>query len=622
MKRKFCAVLACAGIALLLGGLLAATEPASLRLIEFSADATTARVSASSAQVTFKPQTNAPGGQLDVAVLPGKEHYPGISIKPQGAVWDLARFGHVDVRLTNTSAKAIAATVRVDDDADASRNPWNGEITTIKAGSTETIRVRFGYSWGRRGYALDAARIAKVQVYLGKSDVEQSVRIESIEAGGSTGEKPAVPPDRVLIKPKDGILLGLGSNIDLSKQVERRQADATIVAGDAGQSLHISFPRMASETGLLLKPAMGRWDFRDCTQVTVHARNVGKTPVTLRARLESAGGDSEWVSADAPAAPGAEQEIAIPFAGTSLWTGTPKSGPQFNSDAVTGVAIELPAADTERELLVDSIRAALSPAPHFPEWLGKRPPVEGKWTQTLNDNFDGTSVDSSHWDIYGENYWDKQSHFSKDNVIVGGGVVKLRFEKKRGHPNDDPKRKEGDYTTGFLTSFGKWTQRYGYFEARMKLPSAPGLWPAFWTMPDRGAGSAKRGSTGDGGMEFDIMEYLTRYGPNRYNIAMHWDGYGKDHKSIGSERIYLRPDKDGFITSGLLWEPGRLTFYCNGAKVAEWENPRVSNVPAHLMFTLPCGGWGGNDLDDSGLPDDFVIDWVRAWQRDDLAAAK
>ena len=101
---------------------------------------------------------------------------------------------------------------------------------------------------------------------------------------------------------------------------------------------------------------------------------------------------------------------------------------------------------------------------------------------------------------------------------------------------------------------------------------------------------------------------------------MHWDGYGKNHKSTGSDHIYVRADKEGFITSGMLWEPGKLTFYCNGAPVATWSNPRVSNVPGHIMFTLPCGGWGGNDLDNSGLPDDFVIDWVRAWQREDLAA--
>ena len=51
------------------------------------------------------------------------------------------------------------------------------------------------------------------------------------------------------------------------------------------------------------------------------------------------------------------------------------------------------------------------------------------------------------------------------------------------------------------------------------------------------------------------MEHLTRWGPYRYNIAMHWDGYGKEHKSTGSDRIYVQPDADGFIAAGLLGSP-------------------------------------------------------------------
>ena len=37
------------------------------------------------------------------------------------------------------------------------------------------------------------------------------------------------------------------------------------------------------------------------------------------------------------------------------------------------------------------------------------------------------------------------------------------------------------------------------------------------------------------------------------------------------------------------------------------------------MFTLPAGGWDNDPLDDARLPADFVIDYVRVWQRRDLA---
>ena len=129
------------------------------------------------------------------------------------------------------------------------------------------------------------------------------------------------------------------------------------------------------------------------------------------------------------------------------------------------------------------------------------------------------------------------------------------------------------------------------------------------------AGTARE-DTRDGGMEFDILEYLARYGPYRYNVACHRDGYEKDHKSLGTERIYVQPDKEGFYTAGLLWEPGSATFYCQGKAVAHWKDPRVSSVPMYILFTAVSGGWGGNVLTGEGLPSDYVLDYVRAWQRE------
>jgi beta-glucanase (GH16 family) len=298
-------------------------------------------------------------------------------------------------------------------------------------------------------------------------------------------------------------------------------------------------------------------------------------------------------------------------------TGTP-----FANDKADAVEIRI-GHEGEALLLVESVMATVTPAA-VPDWVGKRPPVEGDWSLTFHDEFDGDSVDLERWNIYTENYWDKLSHFSKDNLILGDGCIRLRMERKTGHENDDPARKTTDYAVGFLNTYGKWAQRYGYFEARMKLPTAPGLWPAFWLMPDRGPRfipQSQRGDTGHGGMEFDIMEYLTRWGPYRYNIAMHWDGYQKDHKSIGSGTIYVRPDRDGFITAGLLWTPGSAVYYCNGQIVAEWRNDRISNVPSYPMFDMVTGGWDNDPIDDDLLPADFVIDYIRIWQRSDLASA-
>jgi beta-glucanase (GH16 family) len=357
--------------------------------------------------------------------------------------------------------------------------------------------------------------------------------------------------------------------------------------------------------------------------------------------VASNGGATAWGALAKPLAPGETAPITATFVAATPWQGIPDAskthwdgqkdtGTKFQSDTVK--AVVLAADENGAELRVQAITAQATPM-ETPPWLGQRPPVEGDWVKSFAEEFDTATIDAAKWNIYGENFWDKASHFSKDNLLLGGGVAKLRYEKKRGCHNDDPKQtlaltnpkvSESAYATGFLDTYGKWTQRYGYFEARMKLPSAPGLWPAFWLMPDRGVAAGpqwKRADTGNGGMEFDIMEHLTRWGPYRYNIAMHWDGYGKAHKQTGSTGIYFQPDTEGFITAGLLWTPGLIVIYANGKEVARWESPRISNVQSHLMFTHVMGGWDNNALDDAKLPADFVIDYVRCWQRRDLASA-
>ncbi|KPK60110.1 MAG: hypothetical protein AMK73_08270 [Planctomycetes bacterium SM23_32] len=372
---------------------------------------------------------------------------------------------------------------------------------------------------------------------------------------------------------------------------------------------------------------------RDCLEVRVSLRNGGQVPVTPRVRVESNRGPTDWAAPPAPLAPGAALEVAVPFAASVPWRGVrrdtdppswggqPGTGTEFGSDAVGAVTFSADRPQAGAVVVVEAVRAGLAAGPELPDWLGKRPPVQGDWVRTFDDAFDGSALDLSKWNNTGPNYWDRTSHWSKDNLIVGGGVARLRYEKKTGRHNDEPDGKESDYAGGYLDTYGKWVQRYGYFEARMKLPTAPGLWPAFWMMPDRGTEAGPqwvRQSTRNGGMELDIMEHLTRWGPYHYHIAMHWDGYEEDHKTMGSSGIYVQPDEEGFFTAGLLWTPGLLVYYANGREVGRWEDPRVSSVASDMMFTMPMGGWDNSRLEDSRLPDELVIDYVRAWQRRDL----
>ncbi len=572
------------------------------------------RLAPSSAQVTVKPST--PPAGLVVTIQPGDEGYPGVALKPEGVAWDLSKFGHVEARVVNIGEKGSSIALRVDNTDKDNGNPWNTESVFLKPGEAGTITTIFGYAYGKKpNYPLKPEAVTNLLLFALKSDVVQSFRIESLQAAGPAGEAPPIDPNSIRIKPENGFLLGNGAPLD-AKQLSAKNATAEL----KDNNLRVVFPANQNEQNVMIKPLQGRWDLRDALQMRVQLKNESAAPLSAKLRLESNGGPSDWVSETLEA--GAVREIIVPFFDATPENLSDKKKPnKINNDAVSALVIATDKADAERALSVQSIKADL-PALQLPDWLGKRPPVEGDWIKTLDENFDGP-LDETIWSVSGANYWDKQSHWSKDNVLIENGTAKLRYEKKTGFNNDDPKEKQSDWQSGYLHTYDKWAQRYGYFEARMKLPNAPGLWPAFWMMPDRGNRADpqwKRQDTKFSGMEFDIMEHLTRWGTNRYNVAMHYDGYDKDHKSIGSDKVYAQPDKDGYITAGLLWTPNSAIFYANGQEVSRWENERIANVPEILMFTLPMGGWDNDSLDVKKLPADFVIDYVRVWQRKDLAS--
>ena len=576
-----------------------------------------AQVTPSSAQVVF---TRGADG-LTVNIRPGEEGYPGVTLTPPGKVWDLSVFGHVEALVKNLGAKPVSVCLRIDDDGDWQANPWNAENVYLKAGETGTVKVIFGHLFGfKPGYPLKPAAVTKMLLFAGKSkDSLQSFLVQSLVAAGPAGEKPPVDLKSLRTVPPAGVLLSAEAGVDM--KTDAKDLTAVWSGTKTNGTLRLTLPPGRTEGRAALKPPVGRWNLRAGTELCATIRNDGKLPLTAAVAVESNGGPTESFTAKLP--PGVRQEIVVPFAHKQLWDGNDKkSGTHFTSETASGVTLTLARESGEGEgegsAVIESLVIA-APTVAMPGWLGKRPPADGKWKMTFQDEFDGMQVDTNKWSTYGENYWDKVSHFTKETTFVSGGLAHLRFEKKRGHHNDDPKRPESDYATGFLESFGKFTQRYGYFEARMKLPTAPGLWPAFWMMPDRGGTGPQwqRSDTKSGGMEFDIMEHLTRWGANRFNIAMHWDGYGKEHKSIGSTCVYFTPDKDGFVTSGLLWEPGLLVFYCQGREIGRWADERVASVPEDIMFTLPAGGWDNDWLDHAKLPDEFLIDYVRVWQRAD-----
>ncbi len=570
---------------------------------------------------------------ISVKVAPGKAG-PAVYVRPAEGMWDLSRFGHLEAMITNPMDVPLRISMRVDNPGDWRDEPWNTEVIRVLPGKTMPLKVIFGHQYGYKpGYKLDSSRIEKLVFFIDQTQVPVAFQIESVLASGEAGEKPFVDPKYMRHVPKAGFILG-GAEVKFDAKTQASSADKDLkveTESVKGQTvLNIELPGTSSDRTLAIKPAAGRWDLSQSNELKLKVTNLGETAVSFSLKAANGGSveKTDTVTSDEPLASGESAELVLSYLPETTWTGPDgdlskhanrkgTGGATFKSEKVEKIVIGF-VHHGDAKVRIDSLQAVAKSRP-LPEWVGKRPPVDGDWVMTLEDNFDGETINDELWHVHGPNWWGnhKLTHWSRDNVVVEDGTATLRMEKKTGFHNDDPESTSSEYQGGVLRTYGKWTQKYGYFESRMKLPTAAAMWPAFWLMPDRGVEAGeqwRRANIGNGGMEFDIMEHLTRWGPYRYTTAMHWDGYGKEHKASGTT-VYFYPDEEGYVTSGLLWLPGLMVYYCNGREVARWENERVSSIPSSILYTMPLGGWDNEKSPvDEELPADFTIDYLRVWQ--------
>ena len=160
--------------------------------------------------------------------------------------------------------------------------------------------------------------------------------------------------------------------------------------------------------------------------------------------------------------------------------------------------------------------------------------------------------------------------------------------------------------------------KYGYIEARIKIPSGLGTWPAFWMMPaDRRPGDRWP----DCG-EIDIMEEVGA-DPNMAVCSLHAKGHNHTNQTqVGASR-YIEGMENGWIVYSMLWDEDHIELYADGRQILNYPNDHQGWVnwpydrPYHLTLNLAWGGdWGGyKGVDESALPVAMEVDYVRVYQK-------
>ncbi len=236
---------------------------------------------------------------------------------------------------------------------------------------------------------------------------------------------------------------------------------------------------------------------------------------------------------------------------------------------------------------------------------------------TLAEDFDGTALDPARWLVHQvDGSGDLCVARSAQTVAVGDGVLRLSA-RKTGDTVTCPRRADGtraSYAGAWVTTFQRFSQQYGRFEARIKVQDArvAGLHEAFWLWPDTRYASDKEWPASG---EIDIMETYSAY-PDLAVPFLHYgaDDNGGPVPGLNTAWTCTAP-RGQWHTYTLEWTSERLEILVDGTRclvntagASSFRNRFVINLTQFL-------GAGTNLFDGRApLPATMEVDYVRVWQ--------
>lgn len=171
-----------------------------------------------------------------------------------------------------------------------------------------------------------------------------------------------------------------------------------------------------------------------------------------------------------------------------------------------------------------------------------------------------------------------------------------------------------EFSSARLLTRARHEIQYGKIEARIKVPSGAGFWPAFWML---GTNIGEVGWPMSG--EIDIMEYVGRL-PTLVFGTIHGPGY---YASSGdSQTLDLgSPVADAFHVYAIEWQPDHIAWFVDGMQYHQASpedvapNDWVFNHPFYILLNVAVGGtFGGPVASETVFPQSMSVDYVRVYE--------
>ena len=259
------------------------------------------------------------------------------------------------------------------------------------------------------------------------------------------------------------------------------------------------------------------------------------------------------------------------------------------------------------------------------------------WELTFEDEFGGDALDPQKWSVRSCPCF-RNGSWTEEAVSVRNGMLSIatalhwtadgRLNASSGHIN----------TSSVWRSGGGFSQRYGKFEVRARVPGAPGISPAIWMMPDDAAVCWPAGG------EIDIAETTCTGGQNPGGVprfawgSLHYSsagecGAGPHHKAAsgywpckyGADSCHPTTNlADAFHTYTVVWAPEKLEWLIDGDLYFS-TNSTVAQIPTRpfyfiLQAALVLNPEYHTRFDPARYPVSFLVDWVRAYRQTERPA--
>jgi beta-glucanase (GH16 family) len=234
------------------------------------------------------------------------------------------------------------------------------------------------------------------------------------------------------------------------------------------------------------------------------------------------------------------------------------------------------------------------------------------WILIWNDEFDEKAIDTQNWTYdLGAGGWgngEAQYYTSRpDNARLENGMLVIEARQE--------KFEDSYYTSARLKTQGLQNFQYGRIEARLKVPSGKGLWPAFWML-----GSNFDGSNWPDCGEIDIMEYIGKE-PDLIFGTLHGPGYsGALGISAWNRQSY--DIADDYHTYAIEWETDEIRWYYDDTQYHTvtredvGEREWVFDQPFFIILNLAVGGQLPGPVGlDTVFPAQYLVDYVRVYEK-------